>query len=137
MKLPSTRTNTIKGSNPITFAFVDQAIRPRDFPQKIGSCGICFDGRENHGSGQGKLRHKGAYSPLTARLAFGAERIQTLCSTAPHGLARFKQSFDAHKRLSKQIPEEPKNYLCWLLIQVVRAAMCSNDQNFIKAVLSY
>ena len=31
--------------------------------------GICSDGREKHGSGQGKLLHKGAYSPLTRRLA--------------------------------------------------------------------
>jgi len=28
-----------------------------------------MDGRENHGSGRGKLLHKGAYSPITARLA--------------------------------------------------------------------
>jgi len=36
---------------------------------KYGSSGICLDGRENHWSGQGKLLRKGAYSPLTARLA--------------------------------------------------------------------
>jgi len=36
---------------------------------KRGFSGICSDGSENHGSGQGKLLHKGAYSQLTARLA--------------------------------------------------------------------
>jgi len=34
-----------------------------------GSSGICLDGRESHGSGQGKLLHKGAHLQLTACLA--------------------------------------------------------------------
>jgi len=34
-----------------------------------------LDGRENNGSGQGKLFHKGAYSPLTARLAQSEFRL--------------------------------------------------------------
>ncbi len=37
--------------------------------QKKGSSGISLDARENNGSGQGKLPHKGAYSQLTTRLA--------------------------------------------------------------------
>jgi len=45
-------------------------------PIRIGSSGTCLDGRENHGSGQGKLLHKGAYSQLTTGLPLSAQRIQ-------------------------------------------------------------
>ncbi len=74
-----------------------------------GSSGICLDGRENRGSGQGKLLHKGAYSSLLHawRKALSAERIQALCSAAPPGLAKPRQRIDAHRRSAKQIPEEP------------------------------
>jgi len=34
-----------------------------------------LDGKENHGSGQGKLLHKGAYSQLAARLAQSEFRL--------------------------------------------------------------
>ncbi len=42
-----------------------------------------MDWIEEHGSGQGKLHQKKAYSQLTTLLALSAERIQALCYTAP------------------------------------------------------
>jgi len=46
----------------------------RALEKKIGSSEIRLNGKENYGSGQGKFLHKGAYSPLTARLAQSAQR---------------------------------------------------------------
>jgi len=40
------------------------------------------------------------------RKALSAERIQGLFSAAPPGLAKSRQKIDAHRRSSKQIPEE-------------------------------
>jgi len=54
------------------------------------------------------------------RKALSAERIQALCSTAPPGLAKSRQTIDAHRRSSKQIPKEP-------VLKVPIPAMAGNN----------
>jgi len=41
------------------------------------------------------------------RKALSAERIQAPCSTVPRGLAKSRARIGAHRRSSKQIPEQP------------------------------
>ncbi len=41
------------------------------------------------------------------RQALSAEGIQALCSTTPPGLAKSRQTIDAHRHSSRRVPEEP------------------------------
>jgi len=47
--------------------------------------------------------------PCQAEMAEIEVAQNAFCSTAPPGLAIFRQRIDAHTRSSEQIPEEPEN----------------------------
>jgi len=48
--------------------------------------------------------------PHAWRKALSAGRIQALCSTTASGLAKSRQRIDAHRRSSRQVPEEPYSF---------------------------
>jgi len=49
--------------------------------------------------------------PCRAEMAEIEVAQNALCSTAPPGLTKSRQRIDDRRRSSKQIPEEPKDYL--------------------------
>jgi len=52
--------------------------------------------------------------PCRAEMAEIEVAQNALCSTVPPGLAKSRQTIDAHRNSSKQIPEEPVKVVCVL-----------------------